>query len=507
MTETQRPGGRADLRALARGGTLSAIGAAISAITQFLVIAAVARGFTQADAGVFFAATSVFVLAAMVAKLGTQTGLVYFIARFRSLGTPELIAGCIRVALTPVMVVSLLLTGALLVSAPALAGLLAEDHAGDFTVLLRTLAVFLPLAALSDTALAATQGFRAMRPTVLIENIWRPLIQFGAVAIIAVIGFREGLAFAWAAPYLVTAVLAALWLRSLVRGLAVPRTAVPPAGEFWRFSAVRGVASIAQQALQRLDIVLVAALGGAVAAAIYTAGTRFRVVGQLGNQAISQAVQPQLAEVLAHDDRRSANALYQTATAWLVLITWPMYLLIAVFAPYVLRIFGEDYADGAPVVLIMMLTMVVASGCGMVSTVLIMAGRTTWNLANILLSLAVQVGLGLLLIPRLDLLGAALAAGAAVLANNLLPLAQIWLALRLHPFGRGTLTAMALAALSFGLLPLGVRLAFGSGLVQLVGAAVLGGAVFALGCRNRRTALRLDALRGVRRGKAAAVAT
>ena len=56
--------------------------------------------------------------------------------------------------------------------------------------------------------------------------------------------------------------------------------------------------------------------------------------------------------------------------------------------------------------------MLVATGCGMVDMVLTMAGRTSWNLGNVLLALGVNVGLDLLLIPEHGVLGAAIGLAA-----------------------------------------------------------------------------------------------
>src|SRR5262249_61094915 len=87
---------------------------------------------------------------------------------------------------------------------------------------------------------------------------------------------------------------------------------------FWQFTTPRGIASLAKITLQRIDIVLVAIIMGPAAAAVYTAATRFLVVGQLGNMAISMAAQPRFTELFAIADRRSANVVYQVTTAWLV---------------------------------------------------------------------------------------------------------------------------------------------------------------------------------------------
>jgi O-antigen/teichoic acid export membrane protein len=139
--------------------------------------------------------------------------------------------------------------------------------------------------------------------------------------------------------------------------------------------------------------------------------------------------------------------------------------------------------------------MLVATGCGMVDTLLNMAGRTSWTLGNSVVALAVMVGTDLLLIPRLGILGAGIGWGAAIVVNNALPLTQLIVSLRLHPFGAATLRAGGLSLVCFGAFPLAARLlAPGAGLVT-AGAAVLGALVFVLTCLRWRSALGLPSLR------------
>ena len=77
-------------------------------------------------------------------------------------------------------------------------------------------------------------------------------------------------------------------------------------------------------------------------------------------------------------------------------------------------------------------TMLVATACGMVDVVLIMAGKATWNLANVLAAFVVMVGLDLWLIPQLGILGAAIGWSASILVGNLVPLIQVRHALACH---------------------------------------------------------------------------
>jgi O-antigen/teichoic acid export membrane protein len=497
-----RGAGGSGLPGIARGGVLNLVGAGITAVTGVLLVVVVTRALPQAQAGTFFALTSLFLLAEMVARLGTGTGLVYFIARLRRLDRAAEIGAVQRAALTPVVVVALITSAVLLIWTPAFAGLVGGDSPGTRTAIV-VLALLLPVTTLSDTLLAATRGYATMLPTVALDKVGRPVLQFALVALTVTGGSLALLAGAWAVPWAVSAVLAWWWLHRLSRGLpTAPGGSARPRREVWRefwvFTWPRAVNSLAALALQRLDVLLVTVLSGPAAAAVYTAATRFLVVGQLVTQSISTAAQPRLAEVLAVDDRASASTVYRSATGWIVLLTWPLYLLCAVFAESVLSIFGEGYSAGRPVILVLAGAMLFATACGMVDMLLNMAGRTAWTLANSLVALVVMVVVDLLLIPPLGILGASIGWAAAIVANNLLPLVQLVVAYGLHPFGRATLSAAGLAGVCFGVLPVAARLLVPGNAAAALGAVAVGGVLYLLAIRRWRAALGLPSLRSLR---------
>lgn len=488
---------RDEFASLARGGAANLLGAALSALANVGLVATVARGFSKVEAGAFFSAVSVFLILVAATRLGTDTGLVYFIARCRALGAPERVSFYLRAAFPPVAAMATTVGAALFLLAPLLAGALLREEAGHLVTHVRTLAVFLPLGVLFEVTTAATRGFRNMAATVTLDRIGRPLAQLTLVLTAVAVGDARLLGVAWAAPYLPGLLICWLWLVALRRrsaAEAVPGKAVAGSAQFWAYTLPRMFAGVAQMLMQRIDIVLVATLVGPAAAAVYTAATRFLVFGQLVAQAIGRVVQPRLGEFLALADREATNAIYQTTTAWLVIFAWPIYALCAVLAPWILRIFGEGYTRGALVIVVLALAMLVATACGTVDMVLAMAGKTTWNLANVLAALVVNIGLDLLLIPWYGILGAAVAWAAAILVANLLPLAQVASKLRLHPFSTASLGAGALAMLCFGTVPLVGRLAGDGRDMPLVAAILIGALAYAYGCWRWRESLRLRAL-------------
>jgi len=510
---------------LARDGLFGLVGAGVSAVLNLVLVIVVVHATGKPVAGVVFAVTSLFLIAVTVARLGSPTGLVYFLVRARSRRRTDTMRAIMRTGLVPVVAGSALVGAVMIIAAPALGHWMAPAQGSAVVVPLQLLAVLVPVAAVSDTLLMGSRGFNTMRPLILVERIGRPVGQVLLTVGAIMVGARTAAALtsAWALPYVVTMIVALWWTARLlrrverrrIRGSAVlidDRGAGGAAGhspeghpadsddgtftarQYWVFTAPRGLQSIVQIALQRLDIVLVAALIGPREAAVYAAVTRFLVFGQLGAQAITAAVQPQLGARLFARDIPGAGKVYQVSTCWLILLTWPVYLCLVVFSRQIPTFFGHGYDAGTAVLVILGCAMLVATGAGLVDVVLAMAGRTTWTLGNSVLALIVDVTLNLVLVPRIGIKGAAIAWAAAIVCNNVLPVTQLAVSMRLHPFGRGTLLAMASAGCWLGLLPVSAGIASRGSAAVLVAAMAAGLVGYLLTAWRLRAAFEIDSL-------------
>jgi O-antigen/teichoic acid export membrane protein len=302
---------------------------------------------------------------------------------------------------------------------------------------------------------------------------------------------------AWTLPYVATAVAMAAWLRLLLRRAKVPlwspvwRSVLRPV---WRFTGPRAAASVLQMALQRLDIVLVSAIVGLPAAAVYTGATRFVVVGQLGNQAVGFSVQPQLRRLLVREEGAAAFTLFQASTTWIVALTWPLYLTVISMAPLLLKILGSHYSGGEHTAVTVTAAMLVASACGLVDVALLTVGKSVWNLANVALGLAVNVTIDLILLPRIGIEGAAIGWAVAIVLCNVVPLWQIHHKSGLHPVSAPWLRTMLTALVAFlGLPELGRAIHPAHWIGALVGLAI-GVGLYAVLMWRARKALGLDQL-------------
>lgn len=457
-TSAGAEGERHHLRAVARGSAVTLAGALLSTIAGFGLVLVVTRNVSPETAGTFFTVSSVFLVALAASGLGTDTGLARFVLRNDA---PSAVRSLTRTAVVPVLIVSCALALPLAVWWPDA----------------RPLVWALPLAALADLCLAAVRAHAHFRASVLIDRIARPGVQIVLVAVVVATG-RPGavLAAAWACGYVVSAVLSVRALAALltgrerspvVEGAGEPSSVVQPRA-FWAYTWPRAVARIAQVSVQKLDIVLVAWLLSPKDAALYTVATRFVVFGQLANQAVSSVVQPRFTMILAgHDDDRALlTRVFGVTACWSVLLAWPVYLCVAAAPLSYLGWFGPAYVTDQAVVvaLVMAAGMLIAVASGPVDTLLLMIGRSGRSLANTLIALAVDLGLCLVLVPRIGIAGAGVAWVVAVVVRCALAVAQLRADLDLSPrFGDLALAAalpvlcmacpVAVLALVVGLTP------------------------------------------------------
>jgi O-antigen/teichoic acid export membrane protein len=494
---------------VARGSAVNVVGAAVTAVLSFVVVAVVTRGMDKVDAGVVFTATSLFVLVEALARFGADVGIVHHLSGALAEGRERAATNVLLASLLPVTagaaLAGLIMLG---VSVPLEHLVVGRHGVGHGMAIVVILALTMPFAAAYDVMTAATRAVGSVRPTVVVERVLRPIVQLVAVGVAVGVNANPAVVVgAWTLPYLAVAVVMAIWLRLLLRRASVPlwspewRTVLRPV---WSFTGPRAVASVMQMALQRLDIVLVSAIISLPAAAVYTGATRFVVVGQLGNQAVGFSVQPQLRRLLVRGESSAAFQLFQASTTWIIALTWPLYLTVISMAPLLLRILGSHYGGGEHTAITVTAAMLVASACGLVDVALLTVGKSVWNLANVALGLAVNVTLDLILLPRIGIEGAAIGWAVAIVLCNVVPLWQIHHQNGLHPVSRPWLKTMVLALVSFFALPeLGRLVHAGHSLGALVGL-VIGTALYAALMWRSRKELGLDQLLKRRRGTVAA---
>ncbi|HZQ78040.1 MAG TPA: polysaccharide biosynthesis C-terminal domain-containing protein [Acidimicrobiia bacterium] len=500
----------ADISEMARGGLLNLVGAAGTGIFTFALVTVLTRGLGPASYGAFVSAMGLYTVLSNTAELGADTGLVRFISRLLALDRARDIRKTIWVAIIPPLIVGTLFGVAMWLWAPQLAHIFGkgkgEDQIAEFA---RFMAPFLPAGGVVLVLLSGTRGFGTMLPTVSVDRLGRPFVQVAlALAIILIAGGHNAnhalIALSWAVPQLIGAVIGVWWLWGLLlkserrdRRLNGKRRSRPTkvlAEKFWRFTAPRGMAGIFQIVVLWLNTLLVGRLASTAKAGVFNAATRYITAGLMVGVAIQHVIGPKLSELMAQKSWDRARGVYQVTTAWLMVATWPLYLTFGLFAPTLLRVFGHGFQGGAGALEVLGFTMLVATAVGAVDMVLLMGGKSSWNLINTVVGLSTNIILNFLLIPHFGGTGAAIAWSSSILFTNLAPLAQVWKFLGMHPFGRGFPKVVLAAGAAYGALGLVLRFGLGTSIPVFALYQVVGGLLYVAMLWRHREALQLPVL-------------
>jgi O-antigen/teichoic acid export membrane protein/Mrp family chromosome partitioning ATPase len=453
----------------ARGGSLNLVGAVCNGAALFGVTMLLARRLGRVDVGVYAQAYAVLALLGSVSLAGLTTGLTRFVAVHLAERDQGAVRGTIRFGLTVTIMAAGLLSAALFFAIPWLVE--AAFHEPRLAMPLRLVALTLPATAFTDAALAATQGYRTMKPFALIGLVFEPLARLGLMALLLLLGAGlPGVMAALLCSNLSAAVMAALALRRVMGPATAPATYRPR--PLLAFATMSGLAGFVSNGLIWADTLLLGLLGNSSQVGVYNVATRLVQLATFVMLPINAAFSPRIADLYHRGRLDRLRHAYALAGGWIVRLSVPAFVLLVVFPRDLLALFGRGFAAGAAVTVILAAGKFIDAATGPCGLVLNMTGRPKLNLLNNLAGLVLNILLNIVLIPRFGIVGSAVAWAISLAVINGARLVQVWLSLHMLPFeaaaGKGLVAGVAafIAALT-------VREALGRPAQLLVGAGVI----------------------------------
>lgn len=444
MTEPEpfdSSGADREVLGMARGSGLNFMGLLVSQAAAFVISLILARVLGRSSLGVYVQAFAILSLLQMVAMGGLHTGTMRFVAVHRAredsgavYGTVLLGAGAALVLASLLAVALFLLSGWMAVTVFSEPGLIRP---------LRAVALALPAATFAGVALGATQGFKTMRASASIGLIFEPLLRVGITVVLLIMG--------WGVMGAMTALVASNYMAAALAGRAIRRLLKqpdPPVFEprrLFAFSSVSWLGSLANSGLAWTDTVILGIYLPSSQVGLYSVATRLVVLASLVQTAINSALGPRIADLYSRDEHRALERAYRAAANWTVRLALPAFALLVIFPEELLDIFGSGFRAAAAVTAVLAAGKLVDAATGPCALMLNMSGRPMVNTLNNSAVLVVNVLLNVLLIPRFGLIGAAAAWTISLTLVNLARALEVWVIMRMWPFGMGMLKGLVAA--------------------------------------------------------------
>lgn len=483
---------------LVKAGGITFGGIVIGAAATMLLAQVVGHGLGAAGTGLFFQAVALATIASNALQLGADTALVRSLSRHIALGERGALRPTVRAGVVPVVVVSIIVSLAVFLAASPIARLVAPNDPGYATDVVRIMAPFLGPGAVLAVLLGATRGIGSTVPYTVLQNVALPTLRLLLVGAGMAAGLSvQAIAGAWAAPLGVLVVVAALiltrQLRGAVRPDAVGENMTDPSA-LWRFALPRGASTLIERVRDWAGVLIVMAIAGPVVGGIYAVVNRLVYAGYMVEQAARIVAGPRISRALAMGDRAEASRLFLDVTRGIVAVSWPFYLLLAVFAPAVLSLFGPEFVSGALPLALLSMALMLATTAGMVQSILLMGGRSSWQLLNRLAELTTLVVVTVLLVPPLGLTGAALGWMAAILVDTTLATVQVAVKLGIRSSLRLIALPAALALTVFGAGGLACAALLGQTPIAFFASSALLALLYVAACVLLRRPLGFDAV-------------
>jgi O-antigen/teichoic acid export membrane protein len=404
----------------------------------FVLTAVITRTFGADGSGALFTVIGLVTILGAVCCLGADTGLMWALPR-----RPADSARLLSVALLPTLGLAAMV---------ALVGLIYAPSS-----LMRLAFAGVPVIVTATVLLAAVRATRPVRTYVAVQFVFVPVIR---PLLLILAGGSLLLGFAgWLVPLLIAAVI----------GLIVGPGFARPGGwrSFWAFALPRAASVAIDASSMWVGVLVTGALSTRAEAGVFAAVGRYVLAGLLIMQGLRVAIAPQLSRLLGDGRRSDAAGVYRRATLWIVVLSWPAYLLLGIFAPAFLALFGPEFAAGAAPMAVLAIAMLVNVGVGLVQTVLLMSGNSRGHLFATAAGLALNLAACVVLIPRYGALGAAIAWSFGIVCENVLAAMLARRALGEGLFSRTLLLAAAGVVAATLIASAAGLLAFGRGLPGL----------------------------------------
>jgi O-antigen/teichoic acid export membrane protein len=430
----------------------SAVSTGANVVSGIVLILLVGNWLKLSELGGYSLATTIYLLAGTLAAAGTHVAVVVYGARCA--GDRPAFDRLTTAALGLALVLGVAGGVLLWLATPLAAAFLS---AGSLRATLPTIAAALPVLLLNKVLLGLLNSVRHMRAFALCTVGRHASLMLFTLGALAADWGLEGVVLAFPAAEVVTLCLLVLCSRGLFR------LAVAGAREWlWRVLWLGGrslVATLVSQLAQRVDIMLVAHFSGEAAVGMYSVAALVAGGPAVVLSAFQRLTTPMMSSYHAASNASRMGELGSFLGRAAALFTSLFGALLSLFYPELIRVLypGKPElaaaADACRVLLLGHLLYGSVVPCGGLFT---SAERPALAAATSTVALVGSVVLGVLLVPRFGVLGAAQAASVGRVAGVVvfLLLASWALGVRLWS---GTLVVLWLAGgavIALGFLPL-----------------------------------------------------
>ena len=408
-----------------RGSALLLTGRVLSLGFGFVTQVVIVRSLSASAFGAFAYAMSWVALGQLFCGLGLQRSLGLFLGRYDHDGDDARVLGLLRLVSLTIVASAGVLVVTVLAGQALTGGHLLDDRLASS--LLAILVVLAPLQGGDDLVSGLLAYLGKARAIFVRQYLLEPGFKLVVVAVLVLTGSHvRTLALGYVLASSVGLLLYGQALRSALdeRGLRERMRGLRPIvpwGQVFSYTLPLLTTDLVAVCFTSVDGVLLGHYRDGSAVGALRVIAPLAALNLLVFTSFTLLYAPAASRLHARGDLDAVADLYWRTTTWIAVLTFPVLAVTTVLAePLTTLLFGQRYATSSTYLVLLSVGSYVSAAIGFNGLTTRVFGLLRFTLVVNALAVVVNLGLGLVLIPRYGALGAALAVGLSLTVHNLL---------------------------------------------------------------------------------------
>lgn len=411
-----------NLKVVAKGAGLMFIGIVFSKAVSFLYRILVGQALGPEQYGLVTLMMSVFSAVTLIGFLRLPDGVQKYISSYREKEGD--INSVFQTGVLMVLVSSLITGSLLFYFAGSISTILFNEPRAE--LLVKMVAVILPLRGLHSISLSLTNAWEKMEYHVYTERVINTSLQLLLGVIFIKLGYEyRGAAAAYIIAFGVAALLSFYYAVKLQPKILKKFSISKEEGKnLLNHSAPLVAAGFFGMMLGNIDTFTLQYLDGSRSVGLYQAAYPLAFLLTMGNTMFSKISLSTLSKTFARDDEEGFKQTYNYIIKWSLLVITPPFVVMLVFPKAALTLFGSEFTGVTLTLQILAASFMITSLQGPINMVYQAVGRTRLNLVTTVILAVLNTVLNFALIPIYGVSGAAI---ATIISSSILFLVNMYI--------------------------------------------------------------------------------
>lgn len=383
-------------------------------------------------------------------NLGVGHGIVYFGQKFIQNGENKKAGSLMGYAYILVAVSGGILTALVMVFSEPISKILLNS--ADYSPLLFKMAPLILIESLYGVSLSVFKSMKRIARFSLVRNIFYHVIRISVILLcflVLEIKNINGLIISTYIAY-ISVLLYSLYNQYKNSDIGTPSEITKAERkDLIRYSLPLFMTSIVYVLLREADILMLGYMKTEDAVAVYKISVQICAIIPFLKHITGTYFGPMISSLYHGGKKEEMAHVFKTVTKWSFTVGLMVFLGIILFGESALHLFGRDFIYGYKALVLVACGSFAGVIAGQAGSVISMTGYPKFSLISSVSSFTANIILNIIMIPKLGIIGAAIATLVASVIGNALSLIYLYIKQKIHPYDSDYLKPIAAGGLAF----------------------------------------------------------